>query len=305
MDLRGQRFGRLTVTDMPEPTAAGKHPRWPCRCDCGKETEVIGSRLRNGITRSCGCLSRELASERTKGKPAQRDSRCFPGAVFGRLTLQAVEGRSDDGRALWRCACECGGTSLVPNKNLLSGGTKSCGCLRREALVPFTASKYPQPYAGAVYGKLTAVEAVGYTKDKKRLWRCACECGGTKDVAASNLTAGNVKSCGCLVKGAALRKAGLTVTPARTFPTVTRSASNSHLFPPAAPLKKPGKPHKDLGPWFARASSGDITPPAQRDPRATVCPSPGHDVRYQLPEGERVLGGFATMGIGRYLEVAA
>jgi hypothetical protein len=29
-----------------------------------------------------------------------------------------------------------------------------------------------------------------------------------------------------------------------------------------------------------------------------------HDPRYQLPLGERVVGGFATMGIGRYLESA-
>lgn len=33
-------------------------------------------------------------------------------------------------------------------------------------------------------------------------------------------------------------------------------------------------------------------------------PSVSYDLRYQLEPGTRVLGGFATLGIGRYLEVA-
>ena len=35
--------------------------------------------------------------------------------------------------------------------------------------------------------------------------------------------------------------------------------------------------------------------------KRTVCPPWTHDVRYQLPPGTRIVGGFATMGVGRYL----
>lgn len=35
--------------------------------------------------------------------------------------------------------------------------------------------------------------------------------------------------------------------------------------------------------------------------KRTVCPPWTHDVRYQLPPGTRVVGGWATMGMGRYL----
>lgn len=35
--------------------------------------------------------------------------------------------------------------------------------------------------------------------------------------------------------------------------------------------------------------------------RHTVGPSLGYDPRYQCPDHERVVGGFASMGIGRYL----
>jgi hypothetical protein len=39
---------------------------WLCRCDCGNEREVTGSALMNGTSTSCGCLRRELSSQRRK-----------------------------------------------------------------------------------------------------------------------------------------------------------------------------------------------------------------------------------------------
>lgn len=61
-DLKGQRFERLVVLEK-----AGKnhknHVRWKCRCDCGNLAEVFTYRLRNGDTRSCGCLMREQATK--------------------------------------------------------------------------------------------------------------------------------------------------------------------------------------------------------------------------------------------------
>lgn len=64
-DITGERFGRLTVIEL----TSKRHNRcaiWLCRCDCGNFTEVQGSYLRNGETRSCGCLHDELAAERGK-----------------------------------------------------------------------------------------------------------------------------------------------------------------------------------------------------------------------------------------------
>lgn len=40
------------------------HSYWLCICGCNKEVEVRGSHLRSGDVKSCGCLSRELASKR-------------------------------------------------------------------------------------------------------------------------------------------------------------------------------------------------------------------------------------------------
>lgn len=60
-DMQGQVFGRLTVLER-DSFSSGK-TRWLCRCECGQSTVVIGQLLRNGKTRSCGCLRAERAAE--------------------------------------------------------------------------------------------------------------------------------------------------------------------------------------------------------------------------------------------------
>lgn len=63
IDLIGRRFGRLVVIDR-----AGKNRHrevvWRCRCDCDNECIVGCGNLRSGKTRSCGCLSADMARER-------------------------------------------------------------------------------------------------------------------------------------------------------------------------------------------------------------------------------------------------
>ena len=62
IDMIGKRFGRLVVISRAENSKAG-HPRWNCLCDCGGTTITDGQDLRNGHTKSCGCLHKERDSE--------------------------------------------------------------------------------------------------------------------------------------------------------------------------------------------------------------------------------------------------
>lgn len=59
----GRRFTRLVVVE-----AAGRDKKrnllWRCKCDCGADALIAGYRLRNGETRSCGCLQREVVTIR-------------------------------------------------------------------------------------------------------------------------------------------------------------------------------------------------------------------------------------------------
>jgi hypothetical protein len=65
VDLRGQKFGRLTVISRAETDEVRK-TRFLCRCQCGSEKAILASSLRSGRTTSCGCLARELSSQRSK-----------------------------------------------------------------------------------------------------------------------------------------------------------------------------------------------------------------------------------------------
>lgn len=62
-DLTGQRFGRLVVLGR-NGSDKWKNVTWSCKCDCGNDVVVSGSYLRNGETKSCGCLQKEIAKKR-------------------------------------------------------------------------------------------------------------------------------------------------------------------------------------------------------------------------------------------------
>src|SRR5260221_14783401 len=64
IDLRGKRFGRWLVEDGA-PDVVEKRGRryvaWYCVCDCGALATVRAGNLGRGLSRSCGCLRREVA----------------------------------------------------------------------------------------------------------------------------------------------------------------------------------------------------------------------------------------------------
>lgn len=57
IDLAGQRFGRLTV--IKKVPSKNTNARWLCLCDCGNATTALGTTLRRGESKSCGCLRSE------------------------------------------------------------------------------------------------------------------------------------------------------------------------------------------------------------------------------------------------------
>lgn len=69
IDLTDQRFGRLVVLAYHGNNPANSNAMWLCQCDCGNKTVVDGVRLRSGITKSCGCLRKDLSSKRVYSNP--------------------------------------------------------------------------------------------------------------------------------------------------------------------------------------------------------------------------------------------
>lgn len=69
IDLKGRKFGRLTVIEKAKTRISNKGsyiPYWYCICDCQLQLpeneraiiSVQGRKLREGITTSCGCMRR-------------------------------------------------------------------------------------------------------------------------------------------------------------------------------------------------------------------------------------------------------
>lgn len=50
----GKTFGKLTVTGEHSKTRNG-HKRFTCVCECGNTCNILGTHLRQGNTKSCGC----------------------------------------------------------------------------------------------------------------------------------------------------------------------------------------------------------------------------------------------------------
>jgi hypothetical protein len=126
IDLVGRRYGRLLVTALAGPSGH-KELMWECRCDCGTTKQVKGVFLREGSTKSCGCLSVE--HKRAHGQSRRID---LTGQRFGRLVVVTDAGHEKWGRMQWRCVCDCGTELNVSSNNLRAHNVRSCGCLGRD-----------------------------------------------------------------------------------------------------------------------------------------------------------------------------
>lgn len=59
LELIGLKFGRLTVQAKNPENNKSNNSQWDCVCACGNKTTVVGSKLINGHTSSCGCFQIE------------------------------------------------------------------------------------------------------------------------------------------------------------------------------------------------------------------------------------------------------
>lgn len=119
-DLSGRKFGRLVVVGFTGNVTPGRMKLWQCKCECGAEKIVKTSNLTCGITRSCGCLQRDEASEKRRVKLA--------GKLFGFLTAIKIVDRDATGNIRWLCHCKCGEQTTVRAAALNGGHIISCGC---------------------------------------------------------------------------------------------------------------------------------------------------------------------------------
>ena len=123
-DLTGQRFGRLTVIKRTDERNHGSVV-YECLCDCGNTIKVMSQSLKDGGTRSCGCLQSETSKKIGIQVGLRYD---LTGQKFGKLTV--LERIRVEGKGIYyKCLCDCGNTTIIAANHLKNGHTTSCGCI--------------------------------------------------------------------------------------------------------------------------------------------------------------------------------
>lgn len=133
-DLTGMKIGLWEVLEY-----AG-NMRWHCRCSCENHTErnVLGRDLRNGTSTSCGCNRNYHIIHKD-----------ITGKTFGNIEVIEYTGKDQ----MWRCKClACGNDNFVVFRDsLVSGKTKSCGCLKETLRKNTLYSKYGDTNTTRIY----------------------------------------------------------------------------------------------------------------------------------------------------------
>ena len=166
--LTGYRFGKLVVIARVSPEIyRNGRVYWRVRCDCGTEKDVAGIHLKNGHTRSCGCMQREHASA-----SASRRLIDLTGQTFGYLTVLTRDISRKRVKPYWLCRCVCGGTASVSSANLKNDNAKSCGCRTKELISAANGSQL----LGRRFGTLLIIRQMP-SKSGHTRWLCRCDCG--------------------------------------------------------------------------------------------------------------------------------
>lgn len=121
---------------------------------------------------------------------------------FENLLVLGYFGRDKFRQSIYLCKCLCGNITKVGYSSLISGNTKSCGCLG--AMVKSTKSLIlvHDILPGEKFGNLTIIKQdfrhLGTKPIRKRArFLCRCTCGKEKVFVGNDLLNGKTKGCGC------------------------------------------------------------------------------------------------------------
>jgi len=182
LDYIGKRFGRLVIKNIIRKNG---HIYCECDCDCGGKTTKKFKNLREGSSKSCGCLRRS------------KDFVDLTGQKFYSWTV-IKQKRENKNLNYWLCKCDCGRKEqVISGYALRKGFTKSCGFCR--------ADRVKRDLTGQKFGRLTVIKRAEKAKSSNNYkWLCICDHGGFGEpkeikVTDSNLIRGQ-QSCGCYTK---------------------------------------------------------------------------------------------------------
>lgn len=75
VDIVGNKYADLIV--ISEAYTKNGHIFWNCLCKCGNTKAIDGTKLKNGHTKSCGCLKAEIGAHLIHGKTGTPEHRIW------------------------------------------------------------------------------------------------------------------------------------------------------------------------------------------------------------------------------------
>lgn len=86
-NLLGKRFNKLIAVKYSGKTKNNKRPKhtWLCKCDCGNEKIILEHNLKNGHTKSCGCLTKR----KNNNSPLYKGYKGISGQKWSSLKIEA------------------------------------------------------------------------------------------------------------------------------------------------------------------------------------------------------------------------
>lgn len=125
------------------------------------------------------------------------------GRTFYHLTVIEFSMINRNHQSVWICRCDCGNYTSVTRPALLSGNTKSCGCMKSKSI----SNARGKNIQGLKFGRLTVRERFGSRSDGGWVWLCECECGNVKNIASHDLISGATVSCRCYATERKIKRA--------------------------------------------------------------------------------------------------
>ncbi len=123
IDLKGKKFGKLTVICRTKNVYSHAGSYWDCDCECGETKSYRSDVLRKTNIKSCGCTFNHV-------KIGDRIGKLVVIKKLGRIHKR--KNKKGRGRSIyWECLCDCDDNKkiILSSHSIKEGNHTSCGCL--------------------------------------------------------------------------------------------------------------------------------------------------------------------------------
>lgn len=184
--MLGKKFNLLVVISE---CGKNRHKQliYNCLCDCGNSTIAIGSELRSGHKKSCGCLLKSYSNS--------KKFKDYSGIKFNKLLAISPTGKLTNNRGMiWNFLCDCGNYTETDIRSVVRNMTTSCGCVYISKFGD-TREKLESDIIGQKFGMLI-LKSVELSQSKK-FYCLVCDCGNNYRISKYLLKLCKIVDCGC------------------------------------------------------------------------------------------------------------